>query len=279
MWEEAKTYYCLCVVVPSWLILSFIRVHLRSSAVKTPLAIPGAKSLPSDANQISAVSVYYIDHQNSCKGKRRLSFHENQLIKSAQAGDADAFSRLAQGFERRIYSLALHYTRDPHDAEDLAQEVWLKAFRALDTFRGEASFYTWLRQIMVNTFLNHRRGETLHHRETRSSDEFRDDAPEKRNELSFILSERASDVEEDYERKVLVECVMQALGELTPQQRLIFLLKHREGMTYEEISKAFGCSTGTVKKSLFRAVAKLRQQLRVQSAPLEYAQCGAGRNS
>jgi RNA polymerase sigma-70 factor (ECF subfamily) len=207
-----------------------------------------------------------------------LSLHESQLIRSAQAGDADAFSRLAQGFERRIYSLALHYTRDPHDAEDLSQEVWLKAFRALDTFRGEASFYTWLRQIMVNAFLNHRRGETLHYREARSSDAFVDTEADTRDELSFMLDGQARNVEEDYERKILVEGVMQALGELTPQQRLIFLLKHREGMTYEEISKAFGCSTGTVKKSLFRAVAKLRQQLGVQSAPLQFAQCSAGRN-
>ncbi|MDT5061201.1 MAG: hypothetical protein QOH63_1660 [Acidobacteriota bacterium] len=217
--------------------------------------------------------------RNSRKGKRRLSLNENQLIKSAQAGDLEAFSRLAHVFERRVYSLALHYTRDPHDAEDLAQEVWLKAFRALSTFRGEASFYTWLRQIMVNTFLNHRRGETLRYRETRSSNSFGDEEGEANDDLSFMLDERAGNVEEDYERKILVEGVMQALGELTPQQRLIFLLKHREGMTYEEISKAFDCSTGTVKKSLFRAVAKLRQQLGITPALLEYAQCGAGRNS
>lgn len=215
--------------------------------------------------------------RNSCKGKRRLSLNENQLIKSAQAGDVEAFSQLALKFERRIYTLALHYTRDPSDAEDLSQEVWLKAFKALSTFRGESSFYTWLRQIMVNTFLNHRRAETLRFREV-GSNGFDDETTETGDELSFMLYARARKVEEDYERKILVEGVMQALGELTPQQRLIFLLKHREGMTYEEISKAFGCSTGTVKKSLFRAVAKLREQLGVSPAPLEYAQCGAGQN-
>jgi RNA polymerase sigma factor (sigma-70 family) len=131
---------------------------------------------------------------------------------------------------------------------------------------------------MVNTFLNHRRGETLRHREARNSDSFGDAESGANDALAFMPGERARNVEEAYERKILVEGVMQALGELTPQQRLIFLLKHREGMTYEEISKAFGCSTGTVKKSLFRAVAKLRQQLGISPAPLEYAQCGAGRN-
>lgn len=208
-----------------------------------------------------------------------MNLNEYQLIKSAQAGDCEAFSRLAYGFERRIYSLALHYTRNPHDAEDLSQEVWLKAFQALPAFRGEASFYTWLRQIMVNTFLNHRRGESLRHREASSHVSFEDAVTDSNDTLSFMLGERARGVEEDYERKILVEGVMQALGELTPQQRLIFLLKHREGMTYEEISKAFDCSIGTVKKSLFRAVAKLRQQLGITPAPLEYAQCVAGLDS
>jgi RNA polymerase sigma-70 factor (ECF subfamily) len=204
-----------------------------------------------------------------------LSLSENQLILSAQAGDADAFSSLAQRFERRIYTLALYYTREQADAEDLAQEVWLKAYRALPTFRGEASFYTWLRQITVNTFLNHRRQETLRWNDQTTTLELDDVAKE--SDFNGLLKGRAHRVEEEYDQRILVERVFQALGELTPQQRLIFLLKHREGMTYEEIARTFNCSTGTIKKALFRAVTKLRQQLGVEPAPLEYAQCGAGR--
>lgn len=205
-----------------------------------------------------------------------MSLSENQLILSAQAGDAEAFSSLARRFERRIYTLALYYTREQADAEDLAQEVWLKAYRALHTFRGESSFYTWLRQITVNTFLNHRRGEQLRWNDhTTSLEQDADVATE--GDLNGLLEGRAHRVEEEYDKRIMVERVFQALGELTPQQRLIFLLKHREGMTYEEIAKTFNCSTGTIKKALFRAVANLRQQLGVEPAPLEYAQCGAGR--
>ena len=91
----------------------------------------------------------------------RLSLDEHQLIKNAQQGDVEAFSSLAGRFERRIYALAFHYTRDAHDAEDLVQDVWLKAFRSLQKFRGDASFYTWLRQIMINTFLNYQRGDAF----------------------------------------------------------------------------------------------------------------------
>jgi RNA polymerase sigma-70 factor (ECF subfamily) len=216
--------------------------------------------------------------RNKRKGKCRLSLSENQLVRSAQAGDRDAFSSLAQRFERRVYTLALYYTRDPSDAEDLAQEVWLKAYKALPSFRGEASFYTWLRHIMANTFLNHRREETLRLRDHATPLEF-DTGEAADGDFDSSLKERAHAVEELYDQRILVERVFQALGELTPQQRLIFLLKHREGMTYEEIARTFGCSVGTIKKALFRAVTKLRQQLGVTSAPLEYAQCGAGQNS
>ena len=205
-----------------------------------------------------------------------MSLNENQLIESARAGDVEAFSQLARRFERRIYTLALHYTRSQPDAEDLSQEVWLKAFKAINSFRGDSSVYTWLRQIMVNTFLNHKRAETLR-REEMISAAFEDGSSHISDGLSFMLNETPYRVEEDYERRILVERVMRALGELSSQQRLIFLLKHREGMTYEEISKAFGCSTGTIKKSLFRAVQKLREQMGVAPAPLEYLQCGAGR--
>ena len=85
---------------------------------------------------------------------------ENELIRRAQGGDVEAFCRLARDYERRVYALALHFCRRPEDAEDLSQEVWLKAYRSVGSFRAQSSFYTWLRQITVNTFLNHKRAMT-----------------------------------------------------------------------------------------------------------------------
>ena len=79
------------------------------------------------------------------------------LIKRAQAEDLDAFCLLAERYARRIYLLASHYCRNTQDAEDLSQEVWLKAYQAVQTFRFDSSFYTWLRRITINAFLNHRR--------------------------------------------------------------------------------------------------------------------------
>src|SRR5690242_7855046 len=82
---------------------------------------------------------------------------DTDLIKRAQAEDLDAFCTLAERYARRIYLLASYYCRNAQDAEDLSQEVWLKAYQALGSFRLDSSFYTWLRRITINAFLNHRR--------------------------------------------------------------------------------------------------------------------------
>ena len=193
---------------------------------------------------------------------------EDELIRRAQAGDTDAFCLLAQAYERRIYSLAFHYSRERQDAEDLSQEAWLKAYAALKTFRHESSFYTWLRKITINCFLNHRRAKSFR-RQSQTSDSpsvedyaIKDDAGSSARGLETTL-----------QNHLVVEKVMQALSGVTPQQRLIFLLKHQEGMTYEEISKGLGCSLGTVKKSVSRTIAKLREKLGVDEEPENYLSC------
>jgi RNA polymerase sigma-70 factor (ECF subfamily) len=199
---------------------------------------------------------------------------EGDLVERARQGDREAFSTLARGFERRVYSLALFYTRNPSDAEDLAQEVWLKVYRHLQSFRGESSFYTWLRQITVNTFLNHRRAALRH--TGGDSQPLRLVEIEQVDYEDALRLSRSRNMEDDLHQKMMIERVAGALSELTPQQRLIFILKHNEGMTYEEISLALNCSTGTIKKSLFRAVQKLRQHLGLSTESRNYLRCAAG---
>ena len=179
------------------------------------------------------------------------------LIKRAQAQDLDAFCLLAERYARRIHLLAFHYCQNTQDAEDLSQEVWLKAYQALQTFRFDSSFYTWLRRITINTFLNHRRSSIFRRRGQETVVQLLQidaDAPE-------MLVESTSVSPENIYNKLLFESVVNALGELTPSQRLAFLLRHYEGMSYEEIANAMNCSTGTVKKGVWRAIAKLRARL------------------
>jgi len=194
---------------------------------------------------------------------------EEELIRQAQRADSDAFCVLAEHYERRIYSLAFHYCHDSEDAEDLSQEVWLRAYQAIRSFRGESSFYTWLRRITINCFLNRRRARSFGRRG--QNIEFSSlELVSNTSEASGMSSERT------LHNRILLEKVREALSELTTQQRLIFVLKHYEGMTYEEISEAVGCSTGTAKKSVSRAIAKLRTRLDVAVGTTECVPCAAG---
>jgi len=186
---------------------------------------------------------------------------DDDLIKRAQANDLDAFCRLAERYARRIHLLASHYCRNAQDAEDLSQEVWLKAYQAVRAFRSDSSFYTWLRRITINTFLNHRRSSFFRSRGQTMAVQLMpldSDTPE-------ALFESRSDSPENIYNKLLFENVVSALAELTPSQRLAFLLRHYEGMTYEEIANAMNCSSGTVKKGVSRAIGKLRARLSAEA--------------
>jgi RNA polymerase sigma-70 factor, ECF subfamily len=183
------------------------------------------------------------------------------LVRRAQAEDIDAFCLLAQRYARRIHLLAAHYCRNTQDAEDLSQEVWLKAYQAMQTFRFDSSFYTWLRRITINAFLNHRRSSFFRRQgQTTAVQLLQIDSEE--SQLFFESSSRS---QENIYNKLLFESVVNALAELTPAQRLAFLLRHYEGMTYDEIATAMNCSTGTVKKGVWRAIGKLRARLSPES--------------
>jgi RNA polymerase sigma-70 factor (ECF subfamily) len=183
------------------------------------------------------------------------------LVRRAQAEDIDAFCLLAQRYARRIHLLAAHYCRNTQDAEDLSQEVWLKAYQAVQTFRFDSSFYTWLRRITINSFLNHRRSSFFRsHGQTTAVQLLQIDSEEQ--EALFDSSSRS---QESIYNKLLFESVVNALAELTPAQRLAFLLRHYEGMTYDEIATAMNCSIGTVKKGVWRAIVKLRARLSPES--------------
>jgi RNA polymerase sigma-70 factor, ECF subfamily len=214
------------------------------------------------------VSIETVERALLPRGTLRLS-SETELIRRAQAGETDAFCSLAQAYERRIYSLAFHYCREHQDAEDLSQEVWLKAYSALATFRYESSFYTWLRKITINCFLNYRRRGAKSFPWQRGASTIDDYA------IKDDVGSAAAGWETTLQNQLVVERVMQALAAVTPQQRLVFLLKHQEGMTYEEISKELGCSTGTVKKSVARTIAKLRERLGVDDESENYMSCAA----
>jgi len=189
---------------------------------------------------------------------------ETQLIAQAQAGDVDAFCLLVSRHQRHMYALAYRFCGDHHDAEDLVQEALMNAYRAIGQFKGLASFQTWLRRIMLNAFLNHKRKN-----EPRAAQDVTADST-----YSIAGSERVTF------NKVVVEQVLQRLAKLPARQRLIFVMKHQEGLTCEEIAEQFEITVGTVKKTLFRIVHQLRQEFRTPVKVVDEAKrCTIVRNS
>src|SRR5436190_21839825 len=169
---------------------------------------------------------------------------ETELIAKAKRGDVDAFCLLVSSHRRSMHSFALRFCGNHHDAEDLSQEVFLNAYRAMDRFRGDSSFHTWLRRIVVNSFLSHKRKKEL----LRGSDVTEGAG------FPIAGSDRTAF------NNVMVQQILQRLEDVPARQRLMFVMKHQEGLTCEEIADYFGTSVGTVKKTLFRVVEKLRQE-------------------
>jgi RNA polymerase sigma-70 factor, ECF subfamily len=169
---------------------------------------------------------------------------ETELIARAQRGDVDAFCLLVSGHQRVMLALAMRFSGNHHDAEDLVQEVFLSAYRAIGRFRGEASFHTWLRRIMVNSFLSHKRRKT----------------PQHLADVTDSAGFPTAGSDRTAFNNVMVQQILQRLDEIPARQRLMFIMKHQEGLTCQEIAEYFGTTVGTVKKTVFRIVDKLRQE-------------------
>ena len=185
---------------------------------------------------------------------------ESELIARAQTGDVEAFCELAANHQRSLYLLALKYSGNHHDAEDLTQEVMLNAYRAIHQFKGMSSFRTWLARIMVNSFLNQKRKSdplVSAQRQDTTADQFEAG-------LSQPKTHRSS--ERGVHNRLIMQQVLELLRAVPERQRLMFLMKHQEGMTCEEIARTMGTSVGTVKKTLFRVVDRLRQHFAAPAA-------------
>lgn len=174
-----------------------------------------------------------------------------QLIWDAQQGNQFAFHELVRQHDERIMSLAYQLTRNPQDAEDLYQDVFLKAWKAIATFRFESEFYTWLYRITVNSALNLKRKQQ------------RLPLAEGREESDWdpLMNLSAEEDREAESREIRLR-VNQALQALPKQQQIVFILKHLQNLKIKDIARIMNLSEGTVKKYLFRAVEKLRVQLK-----------------
>jgi RNA polymerase sigma-70 factor, ECF subfamily len=184
---------------------------------------------------------------------------EMDLIREAQAGSRTAFDALIRQYEHQVLRLALHLTGSEHDAEDIYQEAFLKAFRYIGNFRFECSFYTWIYRIVTNLCL-----DQLRRKKTRREDHsvVVDRSGEEIDILASVSDNRSfSNPARELDRKVLGERIQAALSKLTPRERMVFELKHYQGLRLRTIGEMLHTTEETAKNTLFRATKKLRAQL------------------
>lgn len=172
---------------------------------------------------------------------------DSQLVKEFQAGSERAFNELVHRHRKEVYYLALGMVGNHDDAEDLAQEAFVRAYQSLSKFRGESKVYTWLYRITVNLCLNH-----LRTRRVRSFVGL---------EKIEAVTPSADETDAPAELAELSETARQAIQALPDKQRAVFVLRHFQGLPHAEIARIMGREEGTIKANYFQAVRKLRKAL------------------
>ena len=182
------------------------------------------------------------------------------LIRASQQGDRVAFEELVRRYDQAVLRLALHLTGSEHEAQDIYQDAFLKAYRNLASFRFECSFYTWIYRIVTNLCLDH-----LRKRHVRKEDSpvVTDSEGETFNLLEQVPDVRSgADPERDLMRRELGRMINSALGKLTPRERMVFEMKHYQGLKLRTIGEILNTTEETAKNTLFRGTQKLRAALK-----------------
>jgi RNA polymerase sigma-70 factor (ECF subfamily) len=208
---------------------------------------------------------YYLNLNTNLTAEQEAVLEDHRLISSLQAGDEIAYEQLIERFQSPVYNLANRLLNDQADASDVAQEVFLKIFRNVGSFRGDSSLRTWVYRIAVNESHNRRRWLFRHRRgETGIEDNFEDS--ESREKPLMDSGETPFDFTVNREAQVLLE---DALAAINPVFRAAMVLREIEDMSYEEIADILQVSIGTVKSRIVRGREALRRNLasRLDPAP------------
>ena len=184
---------------------------------------------------------------------------DHQLVERAQRGDKRAFELLVIKYQRKLARLLSRFIRDASEVEDVTQEAFIKAYRALPSFRGDSAFYTWLYRIGINTAKNYlvamgRRAPTVTGVDNEEAEDI--EQGERLKDLNTPESQMMS--------RQIAETVNQTLQELPEELRTAITLREIDGLRYEEIAQIMNCPIGTVRSRIFRAREAIAERLRPQ---------------
>jgi RNA polymerase sigma-70 factor (ECF subfamily) len=181
--------------------------------------------------------------------------NDQRLVERVQQGDKRAFDLLVLKYQHKIIKLVMRYVRDPAEAQDVSQEAFIKAYRALPRFRGDSAFYTWLYRIAINTAKNHLVSMS------RKPMEYDLDLQDPEQPTVHETLRDQDSPEGVVLREELRETVEAAIADLPEELRIAITLREVEGLSYEEIAQAMDCPVGTVRSRIFRARDAIDQRI------------------
>ena len=201
-------------------------------------------------------SVYSIISTNLVNQHNNSEQLDQDLVRRVQRGDKSAFDLLVIKYQHRIVHLVNRYVKDPCEAQDVAQDSFIKAYRALPDFRGDSAFYTWLYRIAINTAKNYLLSRSRRHidyeidiqdaEQIENTGHLKDmDTPD-----NLLMNEQ------------IVKVIKMAIEKLPEEMRIAITLREFEGMSYEEIAEAMDCPIGTVRSRIFRAREAIDEKLK-----------------
>ncbi len=179
-----------------------------------------------------------------------------RLVHAAQGGDEQAFGELMQAYHARIYAVLIGMVRNADDARDVSQQVWIKVWNKLDTFKGDANFYTWLYRVATFAGL-----DFIRRRDRRRETEISDALEPDRNADDIVPTSLTSRPDHAALSAEVQDVFEQALQTLSPEHRTTLILREVEGLSYDEIATVMKCRRGTVMSRIFYARKRIQQAL------------------
>ncbi len=233
---------------------------MPADALAVPFAVgeyshPGAKRAPVEGNsETQDPSV-----RGQMAGHSLSRIDDSLLVREAQRGNRAAFEELVRHYDQAVLRLAMHLTGSEHEAQDIYQEAFLKAYKSVGNFRFECSFYTWIYRIVTNLCLDHLRKKQVRKEDAPVSVDAQGESYDVLAQVPDVRS--GANPERDLMRRELGTRINHALDKLTPRERMVFELKHYQGLKLRTVGEILHTTEETAKNTLFRATQKLRGSL------------------
>jgi RNA polymerase sigma-70 factor (ECF subfamily) len=232
---------------------------MPAEAWAVPLTVGGLPPARQDNTAPGKNGTQKMPFSGSMAGQNSGRIDDTALVREAQSGSRVAFEELVRHYDQAVLRLALHLTKSEHEAQDIYQEAFLKAYKNMGSFRFECSFYTWIYRIVTNLCMDHLRRKQVRKEDAPVATDAQGEQYDVLDQVADVRS--GADPERDLMRRELGTRISSALEKLTPRERMVFELKHYHGLKLRTVGEVLNTTEETAKNTLFRATQKLRGSL------------------